>query len=80
MAHSKEEEVFNMLVKTNKVFDLKEVKHLEKLGHISLADFNLGIVIPSTLFIRLPSYLRPYKQLKMKYGFVIDWKKSSTAH
>ena len=69
----KEEEVFNMLIKVPKVFTLKDYKQLERLDYLSLSDFKTGIVIPSTLFIRLPAHLRPYKEVKFHFGFAIDW-------
>ena len=73
LADSKEEEAFNMLAKVSKVFNFREYRQLEKLDYLSLSDFECGIVIPSTLFIRLPTHLRPYKQLKLRHGFAIDW-------
>ena len=77
MADSKEEEAFNMLTKTSKVFTLKEYRQLEKLDSLSLSDFHCGLIIPSTLFIRLPTHLRVYKCLKL--SFSIDWQRQSTA-
>jgi hypothetical protein len=79
LADSKEEEAFGMCQKWAKIFDLREYRQLEKLDFISLADFKCGIKIPSTLFIRLISFLRPYKHLKLEFTFCIDWKKMSTA-
>ena len=79
LADSKEEEAFGMCPKRAKIFDLKEYRHLERLDCLSLADFKCGLKIPSTLFIRLITFLRPYKRLKLEFGFCIDWKKMSTA-
>jgi len=66
-----------MLTKTPKVFILKEYRQLEKLDSLSLSDFDCGLVISSTLFIRLPTHLRVYKCLKL--SFAIDWQRHSTA-
>ena len=68
-----------MLVKTEKVFNFKDYRSLEKIDFLSLSDFKFGIIIHSTLFIRLISHLRPYKKLQLSKGLVIDWHKLSTA-
>lgn len=68
-----------MLVKTEKVFNFKDYRSLEKIDFLSLSDFKCGIIIHSTLFIRLISHLRPYKKLQLSKGLVIDWHKLSTA-
>ncbi len=61
LADLKEEETYNMLVKTDKVFNFKDYRSLEKIDFLSLSDFKCGIIIQSTLLIRLISHLRPYK-------------------
>eukprot|EP00347_Sterkiella_histriomuscorum_P022754 403337281 len=75
LAHKKDHEVFNMLQKTQKYFKVLNQSDLLMISRLNLNDYDCNFLIPSSMFVRLCSILKPYKLLKIKGNFIIDWSK-----